>query len=338
MMEAPNGYSIAIPAYGRPIEFEELLVSINNSKQLPNEVIICEDCSKQRLILNDIATKWAPIFEAKGCKFTYIENEVNLSYDANIRKLIQMASFKWVILIGNDDLFVSEGLNIIDEFCGRHPDIAMISRPFLRFNDDINSPIGISRFFSDETIVIKDKISAKYIFRVCGFFGGLIVNKNWAEQFHTKKYDGSLFYQIYLACHAYCTNGIGYLAKPTVAAKSNNVPLFGEAGAKGHIPGSYSPKARAAMWAGVLHIAKDVGEIYKVDLHTLLKRELTVQQSFHVFEMNAVASRATLKELKLELKKLDLYDNWMPKLLYYINYILGSKSKVFYFIARKLLQ
>lgn len=337
-MNVTDGYSVAIPAYGRPIEFEELLTSINVLDKVPDEVIICEDFSKERAILKEIAKKWEPTFVQKGCKFRFIENEKNLGYDGNIRKLIQESSYKWVILIGNDDLFLKDGLDIIDKFCKKNPMVGMISRPYIRFNTDINRPLGYSKLFPSEKIVIHDQDSSKYVFRICGFVGGLIVNKDWAEKFHTNKYDGSLFYQIYLASHAFCTNGIGYLGENTVGARADNPPLFGESGAENHIPGSYSAKGRASMWNGVLTIAKQVGDIYKIDLLSDLKQELTVRQSFHVFEMNAGAKKNELRELKTELTKIGLFDHWFPRVQYALNYTLGRYSKFFYKVARKIIQ
>jgi len=337
-MNTLEGYSIAIPAYGRPREFEELLMSILDSSIFPDEVIVCEDFSPERSDITQIALRLTPLLDSKGIKFSYIENDRNLGYDGNVRKLIESAAYKWVILIGNDDLFLPDGLQIIDEYCKRNPNVAMISRPFLRFYTDINNPIGISRLLEGEHIITKDNYSAKYIFRVCGFVGGLIINKNWAEPFHTNKYDGSLYYQIYLGAHAYCTNGIGYLSKPTIGGRAGNPPLFGESGAEHHVPGAYSAKGRASMWRGVLDIANDLGNLYRIDLKTDLKRELTVRQSFHIFEMNAGTTRANLNELKQELVKLDLFNHWFPRTLFFLNYVLGKGSKVFYLLSRKIMQ
>lgn len=334
-----DGYSIAVPAYGRPNELEELLFSIYNMDKMPSEIIICEDYSKERNILNELCKTWEKRFSSKGTQFNYIENEVNLGYDANIRKLIKEASFKWVILMGNDDLFLKNGLTIIDNFCQRNSDLGMISRPFIRFNTDINKPLGISRLFNEEQVFsYKSNFSSKYIFRACGFVGGLIVNKNWASSYHTDKYDGSLYYQIYLGCVAYCTQSIGYLKGPSVGGRAGNPPMFGEAGAKNHVPGAYSASGRASMWKGVLDMASDVGKIYNTDLLTDIKHELTVRQSFHVFEMNAGVDKSTLRELKVKLSEIGLFNHIVPKSFYYINYILGSKSRIIYSIIRKYIQ
>lgn len=338
-MNTLEGYSIAIPAYGRPREFEELLTSILDSSIFPDEVIACEDFSPERSDITKVALRWTPLLESKGIKFSYIENDRNLGYDGNVRKLIESAAYKWVILMGDDDVILKDGLSIIKEFCLKNPNVSMISRPFLRFVDSINHPLGVSKVIDHETIVqYGGKFPSGFIFRTCGFVGGLVINKIWASQYHTSKFDGSLFYQIFLGAHAYCTNGIGYLASPSVGARTDNPPLFGNAGAEDHIPGSYSAKGRARMWKGVLTIADAVGKDYGIDLKEGLSRELMVRQAFHVFEMNSKASKVELMDLKNELIKLNLYNHWFPKTLYTINITFGKYSKLFYTALRKVMQ
>lgn len=333
-----NGYSIAIPAYGRPAEYEQLLHSILKMNFFPDEVIICEDFSKERNLIKEITEKNKISFEQNKIKLTYIENKINLGYDANIRKLIDLASYKWVVLIGNDDLFLENGLREIDIFCKKNPDISMVSRPFIRFEKDISKSIGISRILPGETIVIKGD-SPKLIFRMCGFVGGLVINKEWAKHLYTDKYDGTLYYQIYLAANAFCSNGIGYLENPSVAGRAGNPPLFGTSDKNSlHTPGSYTAKGRAAMWKGVLDIAENVGKQYQIDLLTEIRNELMIRQSFHVFEMNVGVAKKELNILKAELQKLNLFDHWIPKSLYFINFIFGKQAYYFYYLIRKFAQ
>ena len=339
MSRSLNGFSIAIPAYGRPFEYRELLLSILNLDLLPNEVIICEDFSKERVEIRNVTDDLSLKFGQNGIKLTYIENETNLGYDANIRKLISEASFKWVVLIGNDDLFLKGGLTIIDRFCTDNPDISMISRPFIRFERDINKPLGLSNILKDETI-LKIGDSPMFIFRSCGFVGGLVINRDWAVPLETSEYDGTLYYQIYLAAHAFCTNGIGYLNAPTVGGRTGNPPLFGLSSKDGevHVPGSYSAKGRGKMWKGVLDISKNVGELYSIDLYTDVRKELMIRQSFHIFEMNVGVQKKMLIELKNELQAINLFSHWVPKVLYAMNLYLGRHSYYFYFLIRKIFQ
>lgn len=338
-MTQENTYSIAIPAYGRPNELIELFDSIYQMEKQPEEIIICEDFSKDRKKISEIVTNQINRFSNKNVIITYIENEVNLGYDANIRKLINRAKSKWVVLIGNDDLFLKNSLDDINDFCDKNPQVAMVSRTFLRFDTDIKKPIGTSSLFKEDKI-IKTGDDAKLIFRMCGFVGGLVINKEWAMQYETNEYDGTLFYQIYLAANAFSTNGIGYISKPIVGARTGNPPMFGDSEKDGtlHIPGAYSAKGRASMWAGVLKIGKNVGEKYNVNLYDSLRNELMIRQSFHVFEMNVGVNKKTLAELKEELEKLNLFNHWFPKTLYICNKVLGKKAYYLYSSIRKAMQ
>lgn len=332
-------YSIAIPAYGRPNELIKLFDSIYQMEKQPDEIIICEDFSKDRKKINEIVTSQIHRFSNKNVVITYIENEVNLGYDANIRKLINKAQSDWVILIGNDDLFLKEGITNIDEFCTKNNSVGMVSRTFIRFEKNINKPLGTSSLFNEDKIIKKED-DPRLIFRTCGFVGGLVVNKEWAKKLETTEYDGTLYYQIYLSANAFCTNGIGYIAKPTVAARTGNPPMFGESekDKKAHIPGSYSAKGRATMWKGVLDIGNNIGKKFNINLYEPLRNELMVRQSFHIFEMNVGVKKETLNELKGELKNLNLFNHWFPKTLYYVNLIFGKKAFYVYYLIRKIFQ
>jgi glycosyltransferase involved in cell wall biosynthesis len=341
MKVSKEGFSIAIPAYSRVEELKELLLSIYNMSLVPNEIVICEDGSKERKQLAKIAYDWIPKFKKKKCNLIYVENELNLGYDGNVRKLIEISSFKWVVLIGNDDLFLKNGLSIIKEFSQRNQDISMISRPFVRFSNDINTPLGLSTIDNKENIYSNSRDnSSKLIFRSCGFVGGLVINRDWALPLATDKFDGSLYYQIYLACNAFCTNGIGYLKSPTVGGRTGNPPLFGSASKESevHIPGAYSAKGRAKMWKSVLEIANFVGKKYRINLVDGLRKELMTRQAFHVFEMNVGASSKELKELKNELKKIGLFHHFIPKTLFFINLYFGKSAFLFYKQIRKIYQ
>lgn len=60
MHKIKEGYSIAIPAYGRPKEYEELLQSILDMNRMPDEVVICEDFSKERSVITQITNQFSP--------------------------------------------------------------------------------------------------------------------------------------------------------------------------------------------------------------------------------------------------------------------------------------
>jgi hypothetical protein len=242
--------------------------------------------------------------------------------------------------MGNDDVMLHDCVETVAKFVQQHPSTYVISRSFVRFKQDVTHPLGVSRICSSDAVFRVHRNSAKLIFRSCGFIAGLVINKSWAESHATDIYDGSLYYQIYLGSLAFCETGIGYIAKPTVGGRSGNVPLFGAAASEKavHIPGAYTPKGRARMWASVLRIAEDVGTRMGVDLVDEIRRELEVRQCFHVFEMYAGASRSILRAMRRELKELGLFGHLIPISLYLLDYMVGSRARPVYRLARKIMQ
>jgi hypothetical protein len=63
-----------------------------------------------------------------------------------------------------------------------------------------------------------------------------------------------------------------------------------------------------------------------------------VRQSFHIFEMNVGVKKEILNGLKEELQRLNLFNHWFPKTLYYNNLIFGKKAFYIYYLIRKIFQ
>jgi len=330
--------SVAIPAYSRSIELVELLQSIYDQSVLPAEVVICEDMSPQRDAIRSIAAAWREPFAAQGCALNYHENERNLGYDGNVRRIIQAAKSTWVLLIGNDDLLLPGCIEAVAAYTAAYPEHRMISRSFLMFKGSLKHELGFSQLSPEDHLFTTQNSESGIIMRAFGFVGGIVLHKEWADAIATDRYDGSLYYQIYLGAVAYCEVGIGYISRLIVGSRAGNPPLFGSASSeKGvHVPGAYTPKGRSKMWADLIRICDDVGNQYGLLLAAEIKKELEVRQSFHIFEMMAGSSPRLMRELKHEFLKLDLFGHPLPRALYMVNVTLRGYSPIFYKGVRKL--
>lgn len=316
----------------------ELLQSVYEQTIVPAEITICEDKSPERDSIRTMVGSWRERFADKFCAINYYENEVNLGYDGNVRKVIEVSTSPWVMLMGNDDILLPECIETAQRFITAHPDVPMISRSFVMFQDDVHMPPYLSRFSIVDQVFKAGKSSPALIFRSCGFVGGLILNRTWARELATNQYDGSLYYQIYLGAVAFCQAGIGYISKSIVGSRFGNPPLFGSAAAeKGvHVPGSYTPKGRARMWESVLRIADDVSQQNGIDLLSEIKVELEVRQSFHIFEMMAGAGRERLSELRQEFIRLGLFGHPIPRILYMIDVLMGTRAQILFRTVRRI--
>jgi abequosyltransferase len=328
--------TIAIPAYSRPLELRQLLSSISAMAVLPGEVLICEDRSPERQSISDIAFEWKSVLALKGCALQYTENPENLGYDGNVRNLFATATRPWVMLLGNDDAMLRDAVPAMQRFILANPEVQMISRSFVRFLEDVHDVIGITALSSYDRVYAKDNAEPGMILRLCGFVGGLLVKRQWAVSLTTEQYDGTLYYQIYLAAEAFSGTGIGYIAAPLVGSRAGNPPLFGSASAeKGtHVPGAYSPKARAAMWRGILRICTDVEHKTSVPLVRSIRRELSGRQSFHVFEMVSAQGRGATLNLMREFRRLGLTAHPLPWALCLLGLMLGRQARKFFAVVR----
>lgn len=335
----PHSFTVVVPAYNRPIELVELLDSVLGQTSMPHEVLVCEDNSPQRDEVRQVCEKYYAKLADVGVNLRYVENETNLGYDKNLRKCIEFSSSDWAVILGNDDVLLPNAIDDLNSFVSRN-DVDFISRSFVRFSRHIDNTLGVSSISGEDTVFDHLNSRPRMIFRAAGFVGGLVIRTDFARRHSTSEFDGSLYYQIYLAAIAYCGRGIGYVATPIVGGRADNPPMFGTADDdRGvHVPGSYTAKGRAKMWQGAMDIASKVGAVNGVDLLSDMRNELEVRQSFHVFEMNAGASREELRSLRLALTELGLFSHPVPRFFYCLDYMLGKRARYFYAACRKVMQ
>jgi abequosyltransferase len=339
MLMSNPSITLGVPAYGRPKDLHDLLRSVLQQTETPNEFLLCEDGSPQRAEVRLVMEQYSVDLQAKGIKVIYRENPINLGYDGNVRNVIAQSNSEYVMLLGNDDVLLPDAIKSAKIFLNKTR-INAVSRAFCRFSESPENVLGYSRFHDKEHVFQMGNSNAGIAFRLSAFFGGIIFNKKWADNLATDKYDGTLFYQSYLFFHAFLQSGIGYIHTPIVGARVGNPPLFGSAKSEEsvHVQGRYTAASRADMWRSVIRIAADIGEIYKQDIEISVRRELEVRMSFHLFEMFASKPLFELRALRAELQALGLYDHPLPQAFYWVNRILGKHSKLVYFVARRLVQ
>jgi abequosyltransferase len=335
----PPSISICIPAYSRIDEYRTLLDSIRQLEVMPREVVVCEDGSAERAALHALTQTYTADLAVKNCTLIFHENARNLGYDANLRQLLALASSDYVFFIGNDDYVLPNAIASVQKYLSKNSVLAA-SRTFLRFKDNPLKPLGVSRCFNEDRVLNKTTSSAGTMLRIGGFFGGLVFQRAWALSKTTTRYDGSLFYQIYLLLLAFSEGNVGYMHTATVAARADNAPLFGAASSeKEHFtPGKYTAKARGKMWESILWIATECEAQTQQPMLESIRHELATRMSFHVFEMFVGRPHTELAALKIELTRIGLYTHTMPKILYAINYLLGRHARYFYSSARRLIQ
>jgi glycosyltransferase involved in cell wall biosynthesis len=103
--------TIAIPTWNRSFFLEQLL------DQLYRELEGCDPNSVEVLVSDNFSSdNTSVVIEQvinKGLKLRYIRNNENIGSDANIAQCFNLATGKYVLILGDDDLFVDGALSFL---------------------------------------------------------------------------------------------------------------------------------------------------------------------------------------------------------------------------------
>jgi abequosyltransferase len=329
--------SILIPNYKRLSELTLCLDSILAQDCKPLEVIVHDDSSPNQKDVVALFNEYKVKFNHLGISSFLSCSEENIGYDASLRKLIELAGSSYVLFIGNDDYLMPCAIEVYRLIMvSKEP--LMVSRNFNKFTGFPPKIVGVSRF-SKVSVHYSKKKDAYMAFRLSAYFGGLLFKTSWARSVNTDFWDGSLYYQFYLALKAFTESGIFCVSETTVAARIDGVPLFGETDkARIHAVGRYTVEAREKMWRDVLSITSQHDLLHETHYLPLIQRELKIRMSFHIFEMFAMSSRAELIELWRSLRNLNLLYHPIPVLFWLWNFIAGRRSRYLYIAVRRYVQ
>ncbi len=184
--------SICIPSYNRPGQLRGLLLSVD-CEPASIEIVVCEDYSSQRQKIREDVASFA---SRTSYKIRYVENEINLGFDGNIRKLVELATGHFVMFMGDDDLFIPSALGRFLKFLKEHEDKKYILRSYVSMHSD--GWVEDFRYLPITTVLPCGEKTVAWLFKrsvtICGF----TINRDDAQKVATRDLDGTLLYQVYL--------------------------------------------------------------------------------------------------------------------------------------------
>jgi len=183
--------SLCIPQYNR-IQYLLKNLSVIAQQTYPGiEVIISDDASTDNT--EEEIKKFI-----KGYKYpvVYYRHPVNIGYDANLRKSLELATGDYCIMMGNDDtLNGPEGINDLVNFL-RTNDMPELG--FCNYTEDKSPDTVMARAFCTAVIGSGETVALKY-YRSFSYVAGIIIRRDIFQQVNTSKADGSVFVQMYFA-------------------------------------------------------------------------------------------------------------------------------------------
>lgn len=178
------------------------------------EVIISDDCSSDDSF--EIIPKY--ISEKKAScqvRFQYIRQVKNLGYDGNLRASMVPANGDYIFILGNDDALpqintISKLVSILKRL--EYPHIA-----FANFHLYGKEHEVVSRAQKTALIGAGPDVAVR-TFRSFSFVAGIVVKRSAFQSHDCDSYDGSIYFQIYMAARIIASGGsLASIAEPMVA-------------------------------------------------------------------------------------------------------------------------
>jgi abequosyltransferase len=265
--------SVCIPSFNRPRELGRLLDSIDCRPE-SIEIVISEDCAPRQ---KDVRNKVSKYTSECEYEVRYFENEVNLGFDGNLRRLVSLAEGKYVLFMGDDDLFVPGMLDqYINFLASKSP--AYVLRSYLTVH--ANGHTEEFRYLPQTKRLDQGEETVAWLFKrsvtICGF----TIDRPLAQRASTSDLDGTLLYQVYLmseACLAHESYFCGIPFVHAVQTYREDKPMFGFSAAERsrYTPGTVSQENSINFTAAYFEVSSYLDEKHGTNLTVRLRKDLS---------------------------------------------------------------
>lgn len=294
--------SICIPTYNRPKELVRLLDSIDCAVDAV-EIVICENDSPARA---ETGTAVSRFISRSPYKVVYRENEKNLGYDGNIRRLIEVASGDFVVFMGDDDWFIPGAFDRYIGFLSAHRQVAYVLRSYCAEHAD--GAIESFRYCAAVRYFKPSVETCAFMFKRSVSLAGLTFKRSSALAGATDRFDGTLLYQLHLVLETvfaepsvFCDIPVAIAAQTFRTEKGH----FGTSEKESRFqPGKVTPGNSIMFTRGFFEIAgafdgkhgTKVSELIAVDLSKYSYPILSIQRKnglWHFLKYSVALSRQT---------------------------------------------
>jgi glycosyltransferase involved in cell wall biosynthesis len=263
--------SVCVPSYNRVQFLAPLLNSIANQWDDSIEVVICEDCSPEREQIRAVVEECR-----RRMPITYVENSETLGYDGNLRACIRAASGDYCLMMGNDDLLCEGAIAELKNVIQAYPSVGVMSRAYKIFYGSADNVRQTIIHFKESRFFPKGAESLITLYRRVAVLSGLVFRKDLADSLATDRWDGTLYYQMYLCGETILASDGFYISKPLVACRDGIAPDFGNSKSEKrfHTPGKYTNEGRLKMFGSLLDIVRDIEARHNVKLLERVVRDI----------------------------------------------------------------
>jgi glycosyltransferase involved in cell wall biosynthesis len=249
--------SICILAYNRPVELMELLESVARQDRGDWDIVVSEDCSPRSSEITAGVARFAAAHADLAIHFS--SNQKNLGYDGNLRSVLDKATGKYALIMGDDDLLVPGALRGVQAaIADSQP--GFLLRAWQSVDKSSGKVIDSYRYFDGDREFTAGIESAAALYRRAVYISGLVFKRELACSFHSDRFDGTLLYQLYLVARVLKDAPGRYLDSYVAIRRVGGDHFFGSSETE---RGRYAPKQllpshSVTFIRGMLQIARDL--------------------------------------------------------------------------------
>lgn len=208
-MSTKPSVSICILSYNRPETLLRLLRTIDTSRTVEIELLICEDASPRQQEIREVVTDFRA---QQSYPVLYSENKKNLGYDGTFCELVKRANGTWLVFMGDDDEFVPGAIDKVLSFLDQNPDLGYVLKSHYLIHDDQIKErfryFGKSKFFDPGVGAYVE------LFRKSVFIAGFTIRREYATPYLTDRFDGTMLIQLYLLAEVALKHPSAYFDEP----------------------------------------------------------------------------------------------------------------------------
>jgi hypothetical protein len=163
-------------------------------------------------------------------------------------------------MMGNDDLLCAAAVETVSRVIEAAGEVGVISRAYAIFHETAENIVQEIRHFSGIRVFNPGREAIVPLYRRTGVLSGLVFHREAARAVATERWDGSLYYQLFLTANILNEHRGAYIDKVLVLCREGVPPEFGRSDSEAafYTPGRYTATARLKMFGSMIEIIRDL--------------------------------------------------------------------------------
>jgi len=212
--------SICITSYNRLNTLERCLKSINTNYPNKVEIVISEDCSPDKFRITEMVEEYKKI---SILNIIYNCNSVNLGFDKNFRKLIDLSNGTYLVFVTDDDAIIESSIDNLIDSISTLSDFSVAFTPYLNLSNN-----SYERKFSNTNLLIAGMHSVKNYLYSSILLSGLIFKRSKIPDYDTELFKDLIYSQVYVFASILKQNNGYYINIPLIKYIGDGENAFGK--------------------------------------------------------------------------------------------------------------